>query len=161
MSSHIIRRALPDDATPLSVFAARLFRSTYSDDTAAADLDAYIEGHLTAGHFAAEIADPEGAVFLAMAGDAIAGYIHLLARADEGPLAVLNRILSTPLFAAAAYRARCFRLSSTKLNDAMRPGCSSPFTSATNAPSLFMGRWASSPSARPRLWSATILKRIS
>lgn len=92
MNSHIIRRALPDDAASLSVFAARLFRSTYSDDTAATDLDAYIEGHLTAGHFAAEIADPEGAVFLAMAGDAIAGYIHLLARADEGPLAVLNRI---------------------------------------------------------------------
>ena len=61
MSSYIIRRALPADAASLSVFAARLFRSTYSDDTAAEDLEAYIRDHLTIGHIEADITDPEGA----------------------------------------------------------------------------------------------------
>lgn len=92
MSSYIIRRALPADAASLSVFAARLFRSTYSDDTAAEDLEAYIRDHLTIGHIEADITDPEGAVFLAMNGDVIAGYIHLIARVDDAPLATLSRI---------------------------------------------------------------------
>ncbi len=87
-----IRRAAPSDAAALAAFATRLFRATYGDDTSAADLDHYIAGAFSAEIQADEIADPSGAVFLAMAGGALAGYAHLLVTLPADGPALLNRI---------------------------------------------------------------------
>ncbi len=76
----------------MSGFAARLFRATYSGDTAASDLDSYIHGSFTPERQEAEIVDPSAAVFLATANDQIIGYAHVIAgQADKRP-ARLNRI---------------------------------------------------------------------
>lgn len=85
-----IRQAQAADAEALADFAARLFRATYNDDTAAADLDAYISESFGRERQEAEIADPAGATFLAVADQAILGYAHAIAGRDN--LARLSRI---------------------------------------------------------------------
>lgn len=89
-SAFTIRFAQTSDAEALSDFAARLFRATYSSDTAAADLEDYVQNNFNADVQAAEIADPEAATFLATAGDTIIGYAHMT-RSKHRP-ARLNRI---------------------------------------------------------------------
>jgi ribosomal protein S18 acetylase RimI-like enzyme len=87
-----IRRAVASDAAGLAAFATRLFRATYSDDTAAADLDLYIAKAFTPDMQAAEIADPSGAVFVATTGGTLAGYAQLVVPASQPGTAVLSRI---------------------------------------------------------------------
>ncbi len=96
-----IRRAVASDAAALTAFATRLFRATYSDDTAAADLDLYIAGAFTPDMQAAEIADPSGAVFVATTGGTLAGYAHLIVSASQSDTALLSRI-----YIDAAWRGR-------------------------------------------------------
>ncbi|MBB2706258.1 MULTISPECIES: hypothetical protein [Rhizobium] len=66
-AASMIRRARRSDAEALSDFAVRLFRNTYSGDTAASDLESYIDEHFSTERQAAEIDDPSAAVFVAMA----------------------------------------------------------------------------------------------
>ncbi|NYJ12817.1 GNAT superfamily N-acetyltransferase [Rhizobium leguminosarum] len=87
----VIRRARRSDAEALSGFAARLFRDTYSSDTAASDLDSYIYKNFNSARQETEIADPSAAVFVAMADDLIIGYAHVLVRSADGRSALLNR----------------------------------------------------------------------
>ncbi|WP_414128654.1 N-acetyltransferase family protein [Rhizobium jaguaris] len=88
----MIRRARRSDAEALSGFAARLFRETYGNDTAASDLDSYICKNFNTSRQQAEIADPSAAVFLAMADDLIVGYAHVVVGPAGGGSAFLNRI---------------------------------------------------------------------
>jgi ribosomal protein S18 acetylase RimI-like enzyme len=91
-ASFEISRATEADAAALADFAARLFRSTYSADTSAADLDAYIDTAFSMERQAAEITDPSAAVFVAKAGGVMIGYAHLdVDRADQHT-ALLSRI---------------------------------------------------------------------
>jgi len=90
--SFVIRRARPSDAGALSGFAARLFRATYGNDTAASDLDSYIYKNFSAEHQEAEIVDPSAAVFLATADDLIIGYAHVIVGTADKRSALLNRI---------------------------------------------------------------------
>lgn len=88
----MIRRARQSDAEALSGFAARLFRETYGDDTAASDLDAYIYKNFSTRRQQAEITDPSGAVFLATADDLIIGYAHVVMGSADSGSAFLSRI---------------------------------------------------------------------
>lgn len=90
--SFVIRRASQSDAGALSDFAARLFRATYSSDTPAADLDAYIDKNFSMERQQAEIADLSAAVFLATVDDLIIGYAHLVVKSADSRPALLNRI---------------------------------------------------------------------
>ncbi|MDR6903861.1 ribosomal protein S18 acetylase RimI-like enzyme [Rhizobium miluonense] len=77
----------------MSDFAARLFRATYSSDTEAADLDAYIYKNFSTERQEAEIADLSATVFLATVDDLIIGYAHVVVgSADSRRSALLNRI---------------------------------------------------------------------
>ncbi|MDM9626727.1 GNAT family N-acetyltransferase [Rhizobium sp. S152] len=91
-ASFEIKRAAPSDAAALAAFAARLFRDTYSDDTAAADLDDYVAKSFSAELQAAEIGDPEAAVFMATDGGVLAGYAYVVFSPEEADLALLSRI---------------------------------------------------------------------
>ncbi|MEY9828911.1 ribosomal protein S18 acetylase RimI-like enzyme [Sinorhizobium fredii] len=88
----VIRRARQSDAGALSDFAARLFRATYSSDTAASDLDSYIYKSFGMERQEAEIIDPSAAVFLATADDQIIGYAHVIVGLADKRSALLNRI---------------------------------------------------------------------
>ena len=92
VATFAIRRALQSDAGALSVFAARLFRDTYCDDTAAADLDAYIDKSFRKECQEREIADHSAAIFLATGGGLIVGYAHVVIASTEISPAFLNRI---------------------------------------------------------------------
>jgi GNAT superfamily N-acetyltransferase len=87
-----ISRASEADAAALAGFAARLFRATYSADTPAADLDAYIEKTFGKECQETEIADPLAAVFLAKADGAIIGYVYLVVDPADRRTALLSRI---------------------------------------------------------------------
>ncbi|MBB2752164.1 UNVERIFIED_ORG: GNAT superfamily N-acetyltransferase [Rhizobium aethiopicum] len=91
-AASVIRRAHRSDAEALSNFAVRLFRDTYSDDTAASDLESYIDKHFSTERQAVEIDDPSAAVFVAMADDLIIGYAYVVVRSADGRSALLNRI---------------------------------------------------------------------
>lgn len=90
--SFVIRRACQSDAEALSGFAARLFRATYSSDTEAADLDAYINKNFSTERQEEEIADLSAAVFLATVDDLIIGYAHVVVGSADSRSALLNRI---------------------------------------------------------------------
>jgi ribosomal protein S18 acetylase RimI-like enzyme len=92
MGSFVIRRACQSDAGVLSDFAARLFRATYSSDTTAADLDAYIYKNFSTERQEAEIDDLSAAVFLATVDDLIIGYAHVVVESADSRSARLNRI---------------------------------------------------------------------
>ncbi|NKL00392.1 GNAT family N-acetyltransferase [Rhizobium leguminosarum bv. viciae] len=91
-AASVIRRARQSDAEALSGFAARLFRDTYSSDTAASDLESYIDKNFSTERQEAEIFDPSAAVFVAMVDDLIIGYAHVVVRSADGRSALLNRI---------------------------------------------------------------------
>ncbi|WP_315856613.1 GNAT family N-acetyltransferase [Rhizobium leguminosarum] len=92
MGSFVIRRACQSDAGALSKFAARLFRATYSSNTAAADLDAYIYKNFNRQRQEAEIVDLSAAVFLATTDDLIIGFAQVVVGSTESRSALLNRI---------------------------------------------------------------------
>ncbi|TAY76090.1 GNAT family N-acetyltransferase [Rhizobium ruizarguesonis] len=92
MGSFVIRRACQSDAVGLSNFAARLFRATYSSNTAAADLDAYIYKNFNRERQEAEIADLSAAVFLATVDDLIIGFAQVVVGSTDSRSALLNRI---------------------------------------------------------------------
>jgi ribosomal protein S18 acetylase RimI-like enzyme len=92
MASIEIRRAEAADAAALSRFAARLFRATYGEDTPAADLEAYVVKAFRPDIQAAEIGDPEAAVFLATNGGTIAGYAYLVVPPSNADPGLLSRI---------------------------------------------------------------------
>ncbi|MBY5441628.1 GNAT family N-acetyltransferase [Rhizobium leguminosarum] len=92
MGSFVIRRACQSDAVALSNFAARLFRATYSSNTAAADLDAYIYKNFNRERQEAEIVDLSAAVFLATIDDLIIGFAQVVVGSTESRSALLNRI---------------------------------------------------------------------
>ncbi|WP_246764408.1 GNAT family N-acetyltransferase [Rhizobium leguminosarum] len=76
----------------MSGFAARLFRDTYGSDTAASDLESYIDKNFSTERQEAGILDPSAAVFVAMVDDLIIGYAHVVVRSADGRSALLNRI---------------------------------------------------------------------
>jgi ribosomal protein S18 acetylase RimI-like enzyme len=90
--SFVIRRARQSDAAALCDFAARLFRATYASETAASDLDSYIDQNFSTERQAAEIADPSAAVLLATADDIVIGYADVIVDPADAPAAFLNRI---------------------------------------------------------------------
>lgn len=90
--SFVIRRAHQSDAGALSDFAARLFHTTYSSDTAVSDLDFYICKNFNMERQGMEIADPSAAVFLATADDLIIGYAHVVMNPADKHSARLSRI---------------------------------------------------------------------
>lgn len=92
MGSFVIRRACQSAAAALSNFAARLFRATYSSNTAAADLDAYIYKNFNRERQEAEIVDLSAAVFLATIDDLIIGFAQVVVGSTESRSALLNRI---------------------------------------------------------------------
>lgn len=85
-----VRRAVSDDAAALAAFGARLFSSTYADDTPAAELADYLAEHFSPELQRAEIDDPSGCVFIATdeAGQMV-GYAHAM---WDGEAMLLNRI---------------------------------------------------------------------
>lgn len=89
MNVVIIRRAVEADAEALTSFGARLFASTYGDDTPAAELAAYLSEHFSADLQRAEIVDPAGCIFVAEASDQMIGYAHAI---REGQGMLLNRL---------------------------------------------------------------------
>lgn len=90
MSTVIIRRAVAADAEALAALAARLFASTYADDTPAAELAAYLSEHFGPDLQRAEIVDPSGCVLVAIeAPDRMIGYAHAI---TEREAMFLNRI---------------------------------------------------------------------
>jgi GNAT superfamily N-acetyltransferase len=88
----VIRRARQSDAKALSDFAARLFRSTYGNDTAASDLESYIAQNFSAERQAVEIIDTSAAVIVATADERFIGYAHLIIDRPDQRSAFLNRI---------------------------------------------------------------------
>ncbi|UVD56078.1 GNAT family N-acetyltransferase [Rhizobium sp. Pop5] len=91
-AASVIRRARRSDARALSGFAARLFRDTYGSDTAASDLESYIDKNFSTERQEAEIANPSAAVFVAISDDLIIGYADVVLRSADGASALLNRI---------------------------------------------------------------------
>lgn len=82
-----LRRAVPADAARLAAFAAACFRATYGPGadprtgggSQAADVDAYVDGHMGEAHVAAGLAATTGITLLAedVEGGALAGYAQL------------------------------------------------------------------------------------
>jgi GNAT superfamily N-acetyltransferase len=90
LSTVIIRRAAEADAEVLASFGARLFASTYGEDTPAAELAAYLSGHFSPDLQRAEIIDPSGCVFVATdEADQLIGYAHAI---KEGEAMLLTRL---------------------------------------------------------------------
>jgi ribosomal protein S18 acetylase RimI-like enzyme len=72
-----VRQARPDEAPALARFAAEAFTTTYAPYSRAEDVAAYVDAALTPAAFAADLADPAQATFLAVDGAAIVGYAQL------------------------------------------------------------------------------------
>lgn len=105
-----IRRARAEDAEELSRLAEATFRDAFGGDNAADDMDRYVAEAFSPVQQAAEIADPNGAIFLAEHRDAsgaeLVGYTHLVAgpapEAVSGPAPIeLKR-----LYVARAWHGR-------------------------------------------------------
>lgn len=88
-----LRRARPEDAEALSIFAARTFWETYAADSKASDMEAYMAAAFSPAIQLKEIADPASPVTLAVHHDALGeplvGYTHLM---DEEHSVRLKRI---------------------------------------------------------------------
>ena len=72
-----IRLATPEDAAPLSAFAARCFREAYRELAAPEDLEAYVAGAFFDARQLAELRDPATYTLVAEGGGAWAGYAQL------------------------------------------------------------------------------------
>jgi ribosomal protein S18 acetylase RimI-like enzyme len=72
----IYRKAEPADAAALAAFGARSFIDSYAHVMARAELEDYVRVHYTPERIGAEIADPQGATFLATDPE-IAGFAQL------------------------------------------------------------------------------------
>jgi GNAT superfamily N-acetyltransferase len=79
----LIRRGASGDAEALADLAARTFLEAYREETAEADLLAYIEAHHGVVREAADLADPVVAIGLAEADGRLVGYVDV--RGDEPP----------------------------------------------------------------------------
>lgn len=101
MTGFTIKPAIRSDAETLSAFTAAVFRATYEDDTSAADLDAYIGENFGIAQQQAEIADPSGAVFLAVSEGQVIGCASVLIGNADAETAFLNR-----LYVDAGWRGR-------------------------------------------------------
>jgi ribosomal protein S18 acetylase RimI-like enzyme len=88
----LIRSASPSDAASLSHFASKQFRATYLADTSTDDLEAYISNSFTVEKQAEEIANSGSAMLLAINGETLIGYAHVIFKADATGSAFLNRI---------------------------------------------------------------------
>ncbi|MBL8577176.1 MAG: GNAT family N-acetyltransferase [Mesorhizobium sp.] len=88
----VIRAASPSDAASLSDFASQQFRATYSADTPAPDLEAYISENFTAEKQSEEITHSGSDVLIAAIGEKIVGFAHVEFQAGLTPSAFLNRI---------------------------------------------------------------------
>jgi diamine N-acetyltransferase len=73
----VVRRAGLDDAPALAAVARRAFREAYAAVTRPADLERHLAASFGDGCQAAELADPEVAAWLALAGGAPIGYAML------------------------------------------------------------------------------------
>ena len=78
-----LRRAVVDDATDLSHFAAKCFRDTYGSDSMPEDMEAYLAESFSPEIQAAQITDRTSTVILAMSAGTLAGYVHLVV-SDDG-----------------------------------------------------------------------------
>jgi len=94
----ILRRATPDDASALSIFAARCFQETFGPDNKPSDMEAYLSEAFSPAAQAAEIADNTATVILALdhgASDGqLAGYAHLVA--DETSIQLKRLYVDAP-----------------------------------------------------------------
>lgn len=88
----VIRSALLSDAASLSDFASRQFRATYSADTPASDLEAYISKSFTVEKQSDEITTSDSDVLIAIIDEKIIGYAHVKFQAGVTRSALLNRI---------------------------------------------------------------------
>jgi diamine N-acetyltransferase len=75
-----IRRARPEDAEPLAGLAARLFRETYEDDVAAADLAAFVAESFSVERQAEELEDPATITLLVERAGETVGYAQVRRR---------------------------------------------------------------------------------
>jgi GNAT superfamily N-acetyltransferase len=108
----------------LASFAARLFESTYGDDTPAAEMAAYVAEHFGPDLQRAEIVDPSGCLFVATEGadQTMIGYVHATKDADAMRL---NRLyvdqpargtgLAARLLEAVETQCRAFGLETLRL----------------------------------------------
>ena len=76
-ASVTVRRAELSDAEPLADIAARTFPLGCPKNTPQSDLDCFIRTELTAARFLSHIADHANELFVAMAGDSMAGFAML------------------------------------------------------------------------------------
>ncbi len=88
----VVRRALPEDAQPLSQFAERIFRETFAGTNTTEDMEAYCADAFGPDIQAREIADPSVFTFLVHSGTTIVAYAQLFAGASPALVAGLNPI---------------------------------------------------------------------
>ena len=72
-----LRAAVPGDAAALAELAARTFAATFAEFTPPADLAAFLVATYGAAQHGAEIADPDVATVLAVAGETIVGFVQV------------------------------------------------------------------------------------
>jgi ribosomal protein S18 acetylase RimI-like enzyme len=89
-ASITVRRAELSDAEPLADIAARTFPLGCPKNTPKSDLDRFIRTELTAARFVSHIADRANELFVAMAGDSMAGFAMLCK--DSAPTAAAPAI---------------------------------------------------------------------
>ncbi|MBS1912243.1 MAG: GNAT family N-acetyltransferase [Bacteroidetes bacterium] len=91
-----IRRALREEAAPLSEVAARIFHDTFASSNSAEDMELYRSQTFTPAAMAAEMDDADADLLVAVSGGAIVAYAQLhsgstLEIAGPGPWAELKR----------------------------------------------------------------------
>lgn len=69
-----VRSARPDEAAAVAELAAATFPLACPADMGEADIEDYIDGHLTESHFAAHLADPDADVLVCDDGGMLLGY---------------------------------------------------------------------------------------
>lgn len=98
----LIRRATPDDASALAVFAAEVF-PLGCPGTAPSDLDAYISAELTPARFLALMADPNIVVLVAEADERIIAYMVIARRSPHPGIPASHPAEFRKLYVAPAY----------------------------------------------------------
>jgi diamine N-acetyltransferase len=77
----LLRDAVPADAAPLSVFAARIFEETFGPGSRRQDIEAYLSEAFSPLQQRDEISDPQSVVVLALrsnsVGEVLAGYARI------------------------------------------------------------------------------------
>jgi GNAT superfamily N-acetyltransferase len=84
-----IRRGVAGDAADLAAFGARTFLDTFGPANDAAHIRAYLDEAFGLAQQAAELADPDTTVLLAMQGDTLVAYAQL--RRGPAPVCVAHR----------------------------------------------------------------------